>query len=193
MRLSSSVKCISATIYVMVRSVQAVRPATKSFPGRLTEAEHRNPEDQDQDRARHEVAQFGKRRQFGDAIGNFQPGDENTGQIDSRQNAGAQRRDAHPQKTNACPVAGVGLPCHPFSNFHLWNVRHYCGTLGAFVACAVQRGNAIVISPARQYGDITKRRARQYFRADALAGRVFRIAPVNRISRQVAFGTYRPR
>src|SRR5258708_34248524 len=96
-------------------------------------------------------------------------------------------------KTTACPGAGIGPPCHPSSNFNLRNVREHRGTFGAFIACAVQRGNAIVIAPARQYGDITKRRARQYFRADAFAGPVFRITPVNGIPRQVPLGPNRPR
>ena len=154
-----------------VRSVHAVKPGDKHFPGSTAEAQDRNP----QHRIR--IAPATRLRNSGNSVpaagtrlATIQPGDENAGQINSRQDADAQRRDAQPQKPpHARKLGRAAMPSF------LETCRIYgtsaCngGTLGAFVAGAVHRGNAIEISPAGQYGDITKRRARQYFRVHALA------------------------
>ena len=67
------------------------------------------------------------------------------------------------------------------------------GTLGAFVAGAIHRGNTVEITSAGHNGDITKRRARQYFAVDAFARCVFAVTPVNVIAGQIPLGTDRPR
>src|SRR5579862_6537218 len=74
----------------------------------------------------------------------------------------------------------------------LGNIRLHRGTFWAFVAGAVYRGDSVV-PLAGHHGDITKRRARQYFRVHTLARGVFALAPVDVIPRQVRLGVDRPR